>query len=126
MNPEQDPVNPDTLELTKSYVTLVEENAQYMLVFETNHERTSAVNQSWNVDEPVPQAPAGTYYIATGMYGSDETVALRRSIVDGRQNLLVAAGVQKITLLEGQLAIVVLNATNNKNAILQVGSDLLD
>tara|TARA_E500000318_G_scaffold30491_1_gene30280 strand:+ start:7603 stop:8727 length:1125 start_codon:yes stop_codon:yes gene_type:complete len=125
-NPEDDPVDLGTLRLKHANVTLVEEDAQYMLMYSTNQTRTAAVGNSWSVDEPTPLGPSGTYYVAAGMYGSDDVVALWRAVKDGRQLLLDTQGVAKVVLVDGQLVDVEFDSVQNSNAILQVGADLLD
>ena len=125
-NPEDDPVDQGTLRLKHANVTLVEEHAQYMLMYSTNRTRTAAVGNSWSVDEPTPLGPSGTYYVAAGMYGSDDVVALWRAVKDGRQLLLDTQGVAKVVLVDGQLVDVEFDSVQNSNAILQVGADLLD
>lgn len=125
-NPLDDPVDPDTLRLKHAHVTLVEENSQYMLMYSTNRDRSTAVDNSWSVDEPTPRGPSGTYYVTAGKYGSDEVVALWRAVRAGRQALLDVQGVVKVVLVDGQLVRVEFDAVRNSDAVLQVGEDLLD
>lgn len=125
-HPERDVVDPVSLETVKSYVVLIEQNTDYMLIYETNRSHTAVVNQPWDVDETPPQAPAGTYYIVAGKYDRDATRALRLALLSGRQAALDGAGVAKVTLVDGESSLIVLDVEANEAAVLRVGGDLVE
>lgn len=116
----------ETLVELKTRVVLVREDGSTLLSYRTNKAQTAAVNASWDVREPDPRLPGGTYYVAPGPYGIDVTRALRLAVLAGRQAALDAAGVPKVTVPPGGEAAVSVDAEAARDAILQVGADLLN
>jgi len=111
---------------TKASVTLISEDASIMMMFFTNKSNTSAVNEPWDTTETPPQIPAGTYYLAAGVYGENSVRVLRLALLNGRQAMLNAAGVFKITVAPGEQGSAIFDAQSNIDAIMQVGADLID
>ena len=118
--------NPSDLNDLKENVTLIRDDGSTIFGYPTNREQTKAVEATWRVDDLPPQIAAGTYYVVAGSVGTDAARALLRSIEDGRQTLLDAAGVPKVTAVPGQTASITINAMDSFNAALSVGADLVE
>jgi hypothetical protein len=69
--------------------------------------------------------PAGTYYIVPGSFGRVSCFALLESIRAGRQALLDAAGVPKVTVTAGQTVSFEFDAQAALDAVMAVGGDLV-
>lgn len=110
---------------TKSSVTLISQDASIMMLFYTNETNTAAVNEVWDTTEQPPQIPAGTYYIAAGVYGENSVRVLRLALLDGRQLFLDAAGVSKVSVAANEQASITIDTQANIDAIIQVGGDLI-
>lgn len=122
----QNAVDPADLGTLKLDVTLIRDDGSAIFGYQTNRLQTKAVEATWRVDDLPPQIAAGTYYVVAGSVGTDAARALLRSIEDGRQALLDAAGVPKVTAVPGQTASITINAMDSFNAALSVGADLVD
>lgn len=106
-------------------VSLVSTDGQVAYAFWVG-ENGDARQRRWEDPPQDPHLAAGEYYLSPGLLFSRPSLALRYSILEGRQALLDAARVPKVTIVGGQTATASFDVATVRDAILSVGGDLVD
>lgn len=111
--------------LLDRHAALISADGEYALNYYVTENDQAGYEEAFPT-QPL-KVPPGTYYAAPAFWAHDTHIALRNSLLAGRHAALEAAGVPKIVVPDdGTTVTLNVDARAARDAILQVGADLLE